>query len=59
MNYSYLVLVIAGLALSITGFVKNGKDGGRKLGPALLFLIGIATLTLGILLTNVPEFFAG
>lgn len=58
LNYSYLVLVVAGLALSITGFVINGKHEGKKLGPALLFLLGIVTLTFGILLTCVPGFFS-
>ena len=59
MNYSYLVLVAAGLALAITGFVKNGRSEGTSFGPAVLFLLGIITLTFGILLTNVPGFFSG
>lgn len=58
MNYSYLVLVVAGLGLAITGFVKNGRSEGNALGPALLFLLGIIALTFGILLTNVPDFFS-
>ncbi|MCK5034399.1 MAG: hypothetical protein KAS73_00780 [Candidatus Sabulitectum sp.] len=59
MNYSYLILVAVGLFLSIFGFIRNGKSQGNSLGAALLFLLGIILLTLGILLTNVPGFFAG
>lgn len=59
MNYTYLILVVVGLFLSILGFIKNGKSEGNTLGAALLFLLGIITLTLGILLTNVPGFFSG
>lgn len=59
MNYSYLVLVAAGLGLAITGFVRNGKSEGTAFGPAVLFLLGIIALTFGILLTNVPNFFNG
>lgn len=59
MNYSYLALVAAGLILAITGFVKNGRSEGTAFMPALFFLLGIAGLTLGILLTCVPGFFSG
>lgn len=59
MNYSYLVLVGIGLFLAIFGFIKNGKGKGNTLGAAVLFLLGIISLTLGILLTNVPHFFSG
>ncbi len=59
MNYSYLILVVIGLILAVFGFIQNGKSRGHKLGAALLFLIGIVSLTLGILLTSVPGFFAG
>lgn len=59
MNYSYLVLVGIGLFLAIFGFIKNGKGNGNTLGAAVLFLLGIISLTLGILLTNVPHFFSG
>lgn len=59
MNYAYLILVVAGLVLSITGFVRNGKTEGTSLGPAVLFLLGMISLTLGILLTSVPGFFSG
>jgi len=59
LDYSYLVLVVAGLGLAITGFVRNGRSEGNTLGPALLFLLGIIALTFGILLTNVPNFFSG
>lgn len=59
MNYSYLVLVGIGLFLAIFGFIKNGKGNGNTLGAAVLFLLGIISLTLGILLTNVPGFFSG
>ncbi|MCK5784994.1 MAG: hypothetical protein KAH54_00400 [Candidatus Sabulitectum sp.] len=59
MNYSYLILVVIGLILAILGFIKNGKAQGNTLGAAILFLLGIISLTLGILLTNVPGFFSG
>ncbi|MEA3267440.1 MAG: hypothetical protein U9P42_10950 [Candidatus Fermentibacteria bacterium] len=59
MNYSYLILVVVGLFLSIFGFIRNGQSQGNSLGAALLFLLGIILLTFGILLTSVPEFFAG
>ncbi len=59
MNYSYLVLVAIGLVLSVFGFIKNGKSNGKSLVSSLLFLVGIISLIFGILLTNVPGFFAG
>jgi len=59
LNYWYLILVAAGLGLSIAGFVKNGRSEGNSFAPSLLFLAGTAALTLGILLTCVPGFFAG
>lgn len=59
MNYSYLILVAAGLFLSIFGFIRNGKSEGNSFGAALLFLLGIISLIMGILLTNVPGFFSG
>lgn len=58
MNYTYLALLIPGFLLSVAGFVMLGK----KLHPVitgLIFLIGIAALVLGILLTCVPDFFSG
>ncbi|PIE51320.1 hypothetical protein CSA37_12275 [Candidatus Fermentibacteria bacterium] len=57
MNYSYLILVAAGLALSVFGFIRNGKSGGRSFSAALMFLAGMVALVLGILLTSVPGFF--
>ncbi|MCD4708586.1 MAG: hypothetical protein K8S62_12710 [Candidatus Sabulitectum sp.] len=59
MNYSYLILVAVGLFLAIFGFIKNGKREGNTFGSALLFLLGIISLILGILLANVPGFFSG
>jgi len=58
LNYTYLVLLIPGFLLAVTGFVMLGK----KLHPVItgmIFLIGIAALVLGILLTCVPDFFSG
>ncbi|MCK4806857.1 MAG: hypothetical protein KAT09_04380 [Candidatus Aegiribacteria sp.] len=58
MNYAYLALLIPGFLLSVAGFVMLGK----KLHPVitgLIFLIGIAALVLGVLLTCVPGFFSG
>jgi hypothetical protein len=58
-NYSYLILVAAGLFLAITGFIKNGKSQGKSFAASLLFFVGILSLILGILLANVPGFFSG
>lgn len=57
-NYAYLALLIPGFLLSVAGFVFLGK----KLHPVLtglMFLSGIVAMVLGILLTCVPDFFAG
>jgi hypothetical protein len=59
LNYSYLVLVAAGLVLAVLGFIKNGSGHSGRLGAAVMFLAGIIMLTFGILLTNVPGFFSG
>jgi len=59
LNYSYLVLVVAGLVLAVLGFIKNGSGHSNRLGAAIVFLLGIIMLTLGILLTSVPGFFSG
>ena len=59
MNFAYLLLVIPGFALTLAGLVTTGK---RRPGPVvsgLMFLVGISVLVLGILLTCVPDFFAG
>ena len=58
MNYSYLALLIPGFLLAVAGFVMLGK----KLHPVmtgLIFLVGIGAMVMGILLTCVPDFFAG
>ena len=58
MNYAYLALLIPGFLFAVTGFVMLGK----KLHPVitgLMFLSGTIVLVLGILLTCVPDFFAG
>jgi len=58
LNYAYLALLIPGLVMSVAGFVMLGK----KLHPVvtgLVFLVGIAAMVLGVLLTCVPDFFAG
>lgn len=58
MNYAYLALLIPGFLLSVAGFVLLGK----KLHPVLtglMFLSGVVAMVLGILLTCVPDFFAG
>jgi hypothetical protein len=57
LNYGYLALLIPGFLLSVGGFVLLG----RKLHPLLtgtIFLVGMASLVLGILLTCVPGFFS-
>lgn len=60
MGYGYLVLVVIGFASTIGGFFLLGRDT-RRHSPAggLAFLGGVIVLTLGILLTCVPDFFTG
>ena len=60
MGYGYLVLVVIGFASTIGGFFLLGRDTHRH-SPAggLAFLGGVIVLTLGILLTCVPDFFTG
>lgn len=58
MNYGYLALLIPGFLLAVGGFVMLGK----KLHPLLtgfIFLLGIVSMVMGILLTCVPDFFTG
>lgn len=59
MDLRYLVLVAAGFALSTAGFYMLGR--GRPAAPVsgLVFLAGVVSLVLGILLTCVPGFFEG
>lgn len=59
MDLRYLVLVFAGLALSIWGFTMLGRGRPRALPAGLVFLAGVVSLVLGILLACVPGFFGG
>ncbi|NLP05701.1 hypothetical protein GX411_07100 [Candidatus Fermentibacteria bacterium] len=59
MDYGYLVLVAAGFALSVLGFVMLGRRRRGQLVSGIVFTGGIAALVLGILLTCVPDFFKG
>jgi len=59
LDLRYLVLVVVGFALSVLGFVMLGGRRSRPVPAGLVFLAGIASLVLGILLTCVPGFFAG
>lgn len=59
MDFKYIVLVIVGFFLAVLGFYGLG---GGKLNPVssgLLFIAGIVSLVVGILLTCVPGFFSG
>ncbi len=59
MDLRYLVLVVVGFALSVLGFVMLGRRRGHPVPAGLVFLAGVVSLVLGILLTCVPGFFAG
>ena len=59
MSYGYLVLVVVGFLSTVGGFVLLGGRSRRRLAGGLAFLGGIIVLTLGILLTCVPDFFSG
>jgi hypothetical protein len=56
-DYRYLVLVVTGFVLSIMGFVMLGRGRHGHLPAGLVFLAGVVSLILGILLTCVPGFF--
>lgn len=58
MDYRYLVLVIVGFLLTLLGFYGLGGKKMKVGLAALLFIVGIASLVLGILLTSVPGFFS-
>lgn len=58
MDYGYIILVVAGFLLSVLGFYGLGSRKLNALLSAILFLAGIASLVLGILLTSVPDFFS-
>lgn len=58
MDYRYLVLVVAGLVLSVWGFALLGGRRVATLPAGLVFLAGTVSLVLGILLTCVPGFFS-
>lgn len=59
MDLRYLVLVVVGFALSVLGFVMLGRRRGHSVPAGLVFLAGIVSLVLGVLLTCVPGFFEG
>ncbi len=59
MNYIYLLLVVPGLAMTMGGFILLGRKSTGSIVSGLVFLFGVCTLVLGILLTCVPDFFAG
>lgn len=57
MDYRYVVLVVTGFFLSVAGFVALGRKKMPSFAAGLIFLAGIVSLVLGILLTCVPDFF--
>ncbi len=59
MDLRYLILVVAGFALSLWGFTMLGRGRPHALPAGLVFLAGVVSLVLGILLTCVPGFFSG
>ena len=59
MDYRYLVLVVTGFVLSVVGFIALGRKKMPSMAAGLIFLAGVVSLILGILLTCVPEFFKG
>jgi hypothetical protein len=58
LNYGYLLLVVPGFLLTMAGFMGVDRKK-RALLPGVMFVVGIAVLVLGILLTCVPDFFSG
>jgi hypothetical protein len=58
MNYSYLLLVVPGLVLTMAGFMTTGRKKPGPVVSGLMFLVGVSVLVLGVLLTCVPDFFA-
>ncbi|MBN1434584.1 hypothetical protein JW921_07480 [Candidatus Fermentibacterales bacterium] len=58
MSYGYLTLVAAGFALSVLGFWGLGSRKLSGLLASISFIAGLVCLVLGILLTNVPDFFS-
>lgn len=59
MNLGYLALVVPGLAAASVGFVMMGRKRFHGVIAGALFVVGIAALVLGVLLTCVPGFFSG
>ncbi len=59
MNLGYLALVVPGLAAASVGFVMMGRKRFHGAFAGALFVVGIAALVLGVLLTCVPGFFSG
>lgn len=59
MNLGYLALVVPGLAAASFGFVLMGRKRFHGALAGALFVVGVATLVLGILLACVPGFFSG
>lgn len=59
MSYGYLALVVAGLLATSLGFVMLGRKRFHGFLAGGLFVLGIASLVLGVLLTCVPGFFPG
>lgn len=59
MNLGYLALVVPGLAAASVGFVMMGRKRFHGAFASVLFVVGVAALVLGVLLTCVPGFFSG
>jgi len=60
LSYGYLVLVVLGFASTVGGFYLLGRNTRRhSFAGGMAFLGGVIVLTLGILLTCVPDFFSG
>jgi hypothetical protein len=57
--YGYLVLVALGFLSTVGGFVMLGSPRRKPWLSGIVFIGGICALIIGILLTCVPDFFAG
>lgn len=58
MDFRYIVLVITGIIATFLGFYALGSGKLNSIAAGLIFLGGIVSLVLGILLVAVPDFFS-
>ncbi len=58
MDFRYIVLVVTGIIGTFLGFYALGSGKLNSIVAGLIFLSGIVSLVLGILLVAVPDFFS-